>query len=147
MRAADGVSVIGLGNEWRSDDAVGLEVARRLGGRTLDGEPIGLVEALDGEDELVLVDAVSSDAPPGTVHTFDASSAPLPGALFGASSTHALGLSEAVELARSLGRLPRRVVVYGVEGKSFAFGRGLSEEVAAAAERLVHEVSGCTSGT
>jgi hydrogenase maturation protease len=141
------VSVIGLGNEWRSDDAVGLEVARRLGGRTLTGEPIGLVEALDGEDEVVLVDAVSSAAPAGTVHSFDASSAPLPAALFGASSTHALGLAEALELARSLGRLPGRVQVYGVEGESFAFGRGLSGEVAAAADRLVDEVSGCTSST
>ncbi len=141
------MSVIGLGNEWRCDDAVGLEVARRLGGRLLTGEPIGLVEALDGEDEVVLVDAVASDAPAGTVHAFDASSTPLPGTLFGASSTHALGLAEAVELARSLGRLPRRVVVYGVEGRSFAFGKGLSPEVAVAADRLVDEVSGCTRST
>lgn len=138
------MSVIGFGNEWRSDDAVGLEVARRLGGQTLAGEPIGLLDALDGEDEVVLVDAVFSGAPAGTVHEFDASSEPLPATLFGASSTHALGLAEAVELARSLGRLPRRVLVYGVEGRSFAFGKGLSREVAAAADRVVDEVSACT---
>ena len=42
------MNVIGIGNEWRGDDGVGLEVARRLGGRLLGGEPIGLVEALDG---------------------------------------------------------------------------------------------------
>jgi hydrogenase maturation protease len=138
------MNVIGLGNEWRGDDGVGVEVARRLHGKVLDGEPIGLVEALDGAGEVVLVDAVSSGSPAGTVHVFEAGSEPLPAALFGASSTHALGLAEAIELARSLGQLPGRVLVYGVEGENFAFGKGLSPEVAAAAERVVEEVKACT---
>ena len=140
-------SVIGLGNDWRSDDGVGLEVARRLNGKALVGEPIGLVEALNGSDEVVLVDAVSSGAPPGTIHHFEAGSDPLPVRLFGASSTHALGLADAVELARSLGRLPSRVVVYGIEGGEFAFGQGLTPPVAAAADRVVEEVAACTSST
>ena len=110
------MTVIGLGNEWRSDDGVGLEVARRIGGRVLDGEPIGIVEALAGEDEVVLIDAVSTGAAPGTLFVFEADSDPLPAPIFGASSTHALGLAEALELARTLGRLPRKVVVYGIEG-------------------------------
>jgi hydrogenase maturation protease len=139
--------VIGMGNEWRGDDGVGLEVARQLGGQALAGEPIGLVEALDGSDEVVLVDAVSSGAQPGTVHVFEAGSDRLPAKLFGASSTHALGLAEAIELARSLGRLPRRVVVYGIEGAAFSFGKGLSPAVAAAAAGIVEEVRSCTRST
>ncbi len=138
------MTVIGLGNEWRGDDGVGIEVARRVGGRVLEGEPIALVDLVEGEDEVMLVDAVSSGAPAGTLFRFEAGSEPLPGSLFGASSTHALGLAEAVELARSLGRLPRRVAVYGIEGESFAFGKGLSAPVAAAAARLVEEVTSCT---
>ncbi len=112
----------------------------------LSGEPIGVVEALEGLDEVVLVDAVSSGAPAGTVHVFDASLEPLPVSVFGAASTHTLGLAEAVELARTLGRLPRRVLVYGIEGAGFDFGEGLSPEVEAAADRVVEEVSACTSG-
>ncbi len=135
--------VIGLGNAWRRDDAAGLEVARRLGGRALEGEPAGLIEALEGADEAVVVDAVSSGAPPGTVHRLEAGSSPLPAELFGVSSTHALGLAEAVELARALGRLPARVVVYGIEGADFAPGSGLSPEVAAAVDRVVEEVAAC----
>ena len=135
------MNVIGLGNEWRGDDGVGLEVARRLGGRMLGGEPIELAEALAGGTEVSVVDAVSSGAPAGTVHTFDASHEPLPARLFGASSTHTLGLAEALELARSLGRLPDRVIVYGVEGASFGFGKGLSPEVERAAEQLVEELA------
>lgn len=132
------MKVIGLGNEWRSDDGAGLEVARRLGGVELPGEPIGLVEALDGP--CVLVDAVSSGAAPGTVHRFELDGDPLPAALFGASSTHALGLAEAVELARSLGRLPERVVVVGIEGGSFDFGKGLTPRVAAAVDHVTEEL-------
>jgi hydrogenase maturation protease len=141
------VNVIGLGNEWRSDDGVGIEVARRLGGRVLEGEPIALVDALDGEDEVTVVDAVSSGAPPGTLYVFQAGRLPLPARLFGASSTHALGLADAIELARSLGRLPRRVVVYGIEGESFDFGKGLSPAVAEAAGRVAEEVGACTRST
>jgi hydrogenase maturation protease len=141
------MTVIGLGNEWRGDDGVGIEVARRVGGRVLAGEPIGIVEALDGEDEVVLVDAVSTGASPGTLFVFEAGSDPLPTPIFGAASTHSLGLAEALELARTLGRLPRRVVVYGIEGESFGFGKGLSSAVAEAADRLTEEVLGCTRST
>jgi hydrogenase maturation protease len=141
------VNVIGLGNEWRGDDGVGLEIARRLHGKALDGEPIGLIDALNGDDEVVLVDAVASGAPPGTVYELEAGDEPLPVRLFGASSTHALGLAEAVELARSLGKLPRRVSVYGIEGEAFSFGKGLSPAVAAAADRVVEEVAACTRST
>lgn len=141
------MNVIGLGNEWRSDDGAGPELARRLGGRVLTGEPVGLIEAFDGLDDVVLVDAVFSGAPPGTVHVFDASFEPLPSTLFGASSTHALGLAEAVELARSLGRLPARVLVYGIEGAGFAFGKGLGPEVEAAVAHVAGEVSVCTRST
>jgi hydrogenase maturation protease len=139
------MTVIGLGNEWRSDDGVGIEIARRVGGRILDGEPIGIVEALEGEDDVVLVDAVSTGAEPGTLFVFEADSDPLPAPIFGASSTHTLGLAEALELARMLGRLPRKVVVYGIEGESFLFGKGLSTPVAEAADRLT-EVLECTRG-
>jgi len=141
------VRVIGLGNDWRSDDGVGLEVARRLGGRVLDGEPLELVEALDGEGEVAVVDAVSAGAPPGTVYVFEVGRVPLPARLFGAASTHALGLAEAIELARSLGRLPPRVLVYGIEGASFEFGKGLSPAVEDAAERVAKEVRSCTRST
>ena len=134
------MKVIGVGNEWRSDDGAGLEVARRLGGRQLQGEPIGLVEALDGTDELAIVDAVFSGAPPGTVHEFEAGAEPLPVAIFGASSTHALGLAEAIEIARSLGRLPARVRVLGIEGARFDYGRGLSPEVEAAVEECTRSI-------
>ena len=141
--------VIGIGNEWREDDAAGLEVARRLRRRAVagltvieeEGEPAGLIEAWAGADRVLVVDAVRSGAAPGTVHRLDPRMEPLPPALFH-DSTHALGVAEALELARTLDRLPEHVGVYGIEGGRFGVGRGLSEPVAAAVERVVEELAG-----
>ena len=137
--------VIGLGNELRGDDAVGVLVARAL--RRLEpaadvmersGEPAGLLAALGGVDEVVLVDAVSSGARPGAIHRFDASGAALP--LPRGASTHDLGLSDAIELGRALDLLPARLVVLGVEGRTFELGAPLSPEVARAADDVVAEL-------
>jgi hydrogenase maturation protease len=143
--ASHTVLVAGVGNAMRRDDGAGLAVARRvreLGApdgvevRAAEGEPVGLLELWDGRDAVVLVDAMRSGAAPGTVRRLDASAGPLPRWLRGSTSTHAVALAETVELARALGRLPPRVVVYAVEGERFDAGAGLSDGVAAAVERL-----------
>ncbi len=131
---------IGVGNPLRGDDAAGLLVAARLrelapadvGVLEIEGEPVDLIEAWSGAGSVSLADAVSSGAEPGTVHRVEAAESPLP-ASFGRTSTHALGLSEAVELARSLGRLPARLTVFGIEGNSFSVGAGVDPRVARAA--------------
>jgi hydrogenase maturation protease len=102
-----------------------------------------------------VVDAVESGAEPGTLVRFDASELAIPARMF-RTSTHAFGVGDAIELARVLGRLPARVVVYGVEGAEFAAGVGLSPAVEAAIEptaaavledlhRALREEEPCTS--
>lgn len=148
------VTVIGVGNVWRGDDAVGLVVARRLRHvlREADvieceGEPVQLLDAWEAAEAAWVVDAVSSGATPGTVHRLDATQAELPRELF-RSSTHAFGLAESIELARALDRLPARLVVFGIEGASFGAGEGLSTAVEEAAGRVEaavrEEVEKCT---
>jgi hydrogenase maturation protease len=100
-----------------------------------EGEPIELIEVCEGAPAVWIVDAVSSGAPAGALHRFDAGERALPAALFGLSS-HRLGLAAALELSRTLGRLPPRVIVYGIEGAQFETGQPLSPAVALAAERL-----------
>lgn len=147
--APGGVLVIGLGSELRGDDGAGIAVARRLRGaarragvevREVAGEPLELLDAWDGRRAVVLVDAMRSGAAPGTVRRLDATAAPLPAAIGPVASTHAVGLGEAIELARALQRLPPRVIVHAVEGARFAPGRGLSPAVAAALPALVRDV-------
>ena len=135
--------VVGVGNVWRSDDAAGPAVARRLGDDpgvlVHEGEPIGLIEAWAGADEVLLVDAVSSGAPPGTVHRLDAVAAPLPSDL-ARGSTHAFGLRETIELARALERLPARLLIYGIEGERFTAGSELSPAVEDAVDDVSREL-------
>jgi hydrogenase maturation protease len=141
-----GLRIVGLGNALRGDDAVGLVVVRRLcellpAADVIEqsGEPADLLETLgDGVEAVVLVDAVSSGAPPGEVHRLDASEVALP---FAASaSTHGLGLAETIELCRALGRLPARLLVYGIEGRAFELGAPLSPEVGRAAVAVTAEL-------
>jgi hydrogenase maturation protease len=131
--------VVGVGNALRGDDGAGPEVARRLRGRAgaadvavreLEGEGVGLLDLWEGARAVVVVDTVRSGAAPGTIHRLDVTHRPLPAGLRGSSSTHAIGIAEAIELARVLGRLPRRVIVYGVEGRNFRAGAALSPAVA-----------------
>jgi len=141
-----GLRVVGLGNAMRGDDAVGLIVARHL--RELlpaadvierSGEPAGLLEALgEGAEAVVLVDAVLSGGLPGEVHRLDASDVALP--IAASASTHGLGLAETIELGRALGRLPARLLVYGIEGRSLELGAPLSPEVASAAVVVAAEI-------
>ena len=151
---ADGRAlVVGVGNELRGDDAVGLEVARRVRERLPDaavveteGEPTRLLDLWDGSPAVVVVDAATGTGDPGTVTVFDAAASPLPQAFFG-TSTHHFSLGEAVELGRALGRLPARVHVVAVEGAQFETGAPLSPAVAAAIPNAVEEVVRCTSGS
>jgi hydrogenase maturation protease len=117
--------------------------------RVCEEEPSRLIDALGDADVAFIVDAVSTGAADGTVHRFDASTEALPAREL-RSSTHALGISETLELARALGRLPRHTVVFGIEGRDFTAHEGLSppvaDGVARAATAVLEEVGTCTSG-
>jgi hydrogenase maturation protease len=153
-RAVMNALVIGLGNDYRSDDAVGRVVARKLGAESLDGvrileesgEGAALMDAWQGADFVILIDAVHSGAKPGTIHRVDAHAEEIPRSFFH-YSTHAFSVAEAVELARALGQLPQRLVIYGIEGKNFESGIDLSPEIETAAEETARRVKAelCTS--
>jgi hydrogenase maturation protease len=140
--------VVGLGNTWRGDDGAGPAAARRLEGlvpahvRVLvhEGEPTGLIDVWDPCDEVVVIDAIRSGAVPGTVRRLEPLSHPIPAEL-SRGSTHVLGLSEVIELARALDRLPRRLFFYGIEGEDFTAGSGLAPAVEVAVDRLCGDLA------
>ena len=137
--------IIGCGNLNRGDDAAGVLVARRL--RTLgieaeeqSGESVSLMDSWQGFETVIVVDALCSDHAPGEVRIWDASACPLPKAAL-QCSTHAFGLYEAVELARTLDRLPDKLLIYGIEGKQFAPGAPLSAEVEKTVESVAQQIA------
>jgi hydrogenase maturation protease len=137
------VVVVATGNPFRRDDGVGVAVLDHLraaapdGVRLTerDGEPTGLLSAWEGARLAVVVDAVVPAGAPGTLHRFEVrdGEGEVPDRASRASS-HALGVGDAVRLARALGCLPARLVVLGVEAADLGDGPGLSAPVAAAVE-------------
>ncbi len=136
---AERTLVIGIGHPDRGDDDAGRAVARLLkkqvpaGVRVVetDGEAGKLIDLFGEADDVIIVDAGLSGAAPGTIHRIDANRESLPRPMF-AMSSHAIGLVESVELARTLGQLPARCIVFAIEARSFDLGAGLSPEVEAA---------------
>lgn len=118
----NGLLVIGVGNEFRGDDAIGLLAVRDIdalhvpGVRVVEsrGDGARLMRMWKGVSTALLIDAVHSGSPPGTLHRLDASHHPIP-ARFLCTSSHQFGVAEAVETSRALGELPPRVIVFGIE--------------------------------
>jgi hydrogenase maturation protease len=142
------ILVLGLGNDYRCDDAVGLVVARRIKSLHLEdtivseesSEGANLMEGWKSAGTVIVVDAVSSGSEPGTIHRFVADNQRIPSKFF-CYSSHSFGLAEAIELARSLHQLPLHLVVYGIEGSKFEAGIGLSFEVDRAVEEVVNRIT------
>ena len=141
-----GPVLVPLGTPFRGDDAIGRLVVdavreRRPDIEVLDcrDEPTRLIDALDGRTLVVVVDAVTSGAPTGTVHRVIRDDGRLPREL-SLASTHAMGIADALDLAHALGKGPRRVVLVGVEGRAFGLGDPVSPEVESSVRGAAAEV-------
>ncbi|MGD0166677.1 MAG: hydrogenase maturation protease [Gaiellaceae bacterium] len=142
------ILVVGTGNSWRGDDAVGLEVASALRGRLPDtvrvlateAEQSSLLDEWEGCDAVIIVDAAHSGAPAGTIYRVDLNTEVVPHAVL-QGSTHHFSLGDTIELARALRRLPVNALFFGIEGESFAPGEPLSPAVAAAVPAIVEEIA------
>jgi hydrogenase maturation protease len=148
MGARPDILVIGVGNRFRGDDAIGPIVVDRLRAnpppRTAivqsSGEAAELIDCWRDRDFVLMIDAAFSGAPPGTIHTLDAAAGTLPLEAF-PTTTHSFGLAQAVELARVLDCLPERMIIIGIEGVSFEYGRSLSAPVAEVVDDVVRDIN------
>ncbi len=140
--------VIGVGNRFRRDAGVGPAVIDRLRSIGLehvvlaesDGEAAALIMLWDQQRLAILVDAMQADPPhPGRVHRLVV---PRPAVeRIRAVSAHAADVGNALETARSTGRLPYRLVVFGIEAADLGEGKGLSPAVQRAADAVAGEIA------
>ncbi len=141
-------NIICCGNLYSSDDAVGLHAAWKLktmklpeGVQVIEaGTPgLNLLDLWEGHEKVIIVDAVMSGAVPGTIHVFDGSSLPPRDAL--PLCLHGFNVIDAIDLARSLGKLPEELRIVGIEILTEeAYYEGLSEKVEAAVEPACRRV-------
>lgn len=141
------IIVFGVGNLYRSDDAVGLIVLEKLKFQNLpgvkfleiDGDGFSLLQEWTERDKVIIIDAVSSGSSPGTIFRFDLLKQNIPNKGFHFSS-HAFNIISAIELAAQLKKLPAKLRLFAIEGKSFDFGSSISNDVLEASEIVIHDV-------
>ncbi|MBS1875541.1 MAG: hydrogenase maturation protease [Acidobacteria bacterium] len=136
--------ILGYGAAERGDDGAGPMAARGLRQAGVEaeefaGDGFALLERWRGFERVLIFDAAVTGAPPGTITVWDSAAIRPPAAAL--SSTHGFGLGEAIRMAQALGRIPPRLVVCGIEARSFDAGAPLSSDVAAAVESIVCELA------
>lgn len=142
--------VAGIGNIFLGDDAFGVEVVRRLGGRPLP-EAVRVVDfgirvfdlacaLTDGYDGAILVDTAQQGGAPGTLYVIEpdcSGEAPPPAVVEG----HGLHPAKVLHLARAMGTVCPWLRIVGCEPLTFGSDEepvmGLSEPVARAVDEAV----------
>jgi hydrogenase maturation protease len=136
--------IIGYGNRERGDDAAGIFAAEHLQAlgipaKSHTGDPLALFELWRGADAVVLIDAVLTGAPVGTINNWGVNQ--ILEAKRATTSTHGLDLAHVIELARNLGNLPAKLRLYAIDGKQFQVGAAMSEEVKYAVHQVVSQIA------
>ncbi|HEX8960768.1 MAG TPA: HyaD/HybD family hydrogenase maturation endopeptidase [Geobacteraceae bacterium] len=142
------ILVLGIGNLIMSDDGIGVRVVQLLAERyriptgvtVLDGGTLGLdlLPKLEGVERLLVVDAVETGQPPGTVVRLTGEEVPV--VLETKVSPHQMGLKDLLAVAMLQGFAPREMVLWGVQPALIDVGMELSPVVADTLEPLVRHV-------
>ena len=140
------VLVLGLGNILLSDEGAGVRAVEELRKhydlsdlvKIIDGGTMGLelLPYFEKRSHILIVDAVKSGNPPGTVTRIEDP----PAFLQEKTSPHQIGLPDVLRIAAITGSLPRNVILLGIEPKRLSTGLDLSAEVALNLNRLVEMV-------
>jgi hydrogenase maturation protease len=146
------IVIVGIGQPIRGDDGVGpaaVEQWARTFHQTASDPRINrvcfetpgfdLLEVLQGAEAVLLVDAVVSGIPVGSLHIVP--SFPGPNTLTFDNNSHGFGVAEIVAIIRNAGfPLPGRFVFLGIEIGNVEFGSSLSGPVQAAIPAAVNEI-------
>ena len=132
------VVILGVGNLIMGDEGVGIRAVEALEQsdkvpahvRLIDGgtSTHELLEDLEDLDLLVIVDAVASDAPPGSIVEMEGDQ--IPSAFSNKLSPHQHGINDLLAKLTLLGRSPRRLALFGVVPERIELGLELSPIVA-----------------
>lgn len=142
--------ILGVGSAC-GDDCAGWLIVRALRAQRkeapasdwecceLDRPGLALLNWLEGAAEVIIVDAMLSGAPLGQWRELALADL---GSLYQPSSTHALGVAQALQVANALSALPPRLRVFGVEVADCAiFETGPSPALLAAIPNAVRRLT------
>lgn len=145
---SDVTLVLGLGNTIMADDGVGprvVELLRQQGGlpdgvELLDGGTLGLdlLPRLEGVRRLIIVDAVETGQPSGSLVRLSGDEVPL--ALETKLSPHQMGLKDLLAVARLMDIVPAEVILIGVQPAIIEMDTALSPAVESRLQELASMV-------
>ena len=143
------ISVVGIGNLLIEDDGVGIHAVQKLSEMELpehvevhdaDSNTSLLLEAIDGCDKAVIIDAYESGEEPGTVKRFLIDTRDPP-ELDIKLSLHDMDFFDAIRMGRAAKySLPDTVVIIGVEPGSLEAGLELSPKVKAVLPEVIEKI-------
>lgn len=145
------IIIIGLGNEFISDDGVGIFVLRELKKKLLSSLSdshnfvfeelsvggLGLLDYISGFSKCLIIDTIlTRTQPPGTIYRFKQNSSD---ELVKIKSSHQINLPQVIGLAKLLKiEVPDEIIIYGIEGEDITtFKIGCTEKVQEAIPKLV----------
>ncbi len=145
--------LLGMGNPILCDDAIGHELARRIGARVADAsglvvEPectvggLNLLDLVAGFDRLIVIDSIkTTDGRPGEWYRFDGAALR---ETMNLSNVHDANFATAMELGRRLGmQVPAddAIHVFAVEVReNLTFGESLGPELEDALPEICEEM-------
>ncbi len=131
-----------------SDDGAGVKVIQRLSEKyrlppdvtLFDGGTLGLdiLPQLEGVDRLLIIDAVETGKPPGTIARIIGDEIPV--VMETKLSPHQMGLKDLLAVAALQGINPPEMVLIGIQPENIELGMDLSPKVAERFDELVRLV-------
>lgn len=144
--------IIGVGNILCSDEGVGVHIVNELKNMALKSNValfdcgtsgIALLEAIDGSDKAIIIDAVYSGKEPGTIHLYTINDLlQIEDRLLTFFSLHQFDLISTLKLASLTNayRIPRKIVLIGIEAKNLDCSLNLSNEVKKAFPKVIDAI-------
>ena len=146
--------IVGVGNFLFTDEGFGIHTLRYLDAHfrfpdsvsLLDGGTAGIMLSsfFEESDFVFIIDAVETDSPPGTIHTFDLLD-DRPINIHLRMSPHQVGLLETIEMCKLKDVFPQEIELIGVVPSDLSTGIELSPvmvpRVAEVAEMICDRLS------
>lgn len=138
--------VLGVGNTIMGDEGVGVRCVEWLASQVppdvalVDGgtSTNELLGDLEDADLVIIVDAIATTQPPGTIIRLEGDR--IPSAFSNKLSPHQHGINDLLGALALLGRSPRRLVLFGIAPERIALGMELTPAVSAAVPEVGRRV-------
>lgn len=142
------ITILGIGNTLYSDEGLGISalplLKKELGNSAdieiVDGttEGMQLLGPVEDTNRLIIVDAINAGRQPGDIVILSKEQIPAFNGI--KMSVHQIGFQEVVSAAQLRGRLPERMVMFGIQPASLDLNTEMSETVKRVIPDLIERI-------